>query len=121
VARFYLDENVSEQLILALRDGDHDVTSAIRVGQRTVSEAALLLDAAHRGRIFITHNMRDFQLLHEALRAWSTSTAWNGEKAARHAGILLMRPSRQAIVPVLVDAIERLLSMVDTFENRLFR
>jgi N-acetylglucosamine kinase-like BadF-type ATPase len=121
VARFYLDENVSEQLILALRDGDHDVTSAIRVGQRTVSEAALLLDAAHRGRIFITHNMRDFQLLHEALRAWSTSTAWNGEKAARHAGILLMCPSRQAIVPVLVDAIERLLSMVDTFENRLFR
>jgi hypothetical protein len=55
------------------------------------------------------------------LRAWSTSTAWNGEKAARHAGILLMCPSRQAIVPVLLDAIERLLSMVDTFENRLFR
>ena len=119
MVRFYLDENVSEKLIPALRDQHHDVTSAIQSGQRTVSDALLLLDAARHGRIFITHNDRDFKLLHEAWRAWST--AWNGEEAARHAGILIIRTSNQTVVPVIVDAIQRLLPTVDTFENRLFR
>jgi hypothetical protein len=116
VARFYLDENVSEKLIPALRDQHHDVTSAIQSGQRTVSDALLLL---RHGRIFITHNDRDFKLLHEAWRAWWSE--WNGTEAARHAGILNMRTSNQTIMPVPVDAIERLLPTVDAFENRLFR
>ena len=119
MARFYLDENVSEWLIPALHDGDHDVTSVIRLGRRTVSDAVLLLDAARRERIFITHNLGDFQLLHEAWRAWST--AWNGDEAERHAGILLVRTNTQAVVPIIADAIEHLPPTVDTFESCLFQ
>lgn len=118
-ARFYFDENVSERLIPALRDIDHDVALAIRLGQRKPSDSALLLDAARLGRIFITLNGRDFQILHEAWRAWST--AWNGADAARHAGILIMRPGNRAAVPVIVGAIDRFIQDVDTFQHRLFR
>lgn len=119
MVRFYLDENVSEKLIPLLRNGDHDVTSAIQSGQRSVSDALLLLDAARRGRLFITHNDRDFKLLHDAWHAWSTE--WIGQIAPRHAGILIIRTSNQTVVPVIFDAIQRLLLTVDTFENRLFR
>lgn len=119
MARLFLDENMSKWLIPSLASLDHDVTSVDREQQKGISDAILLRDAVRQGRVFITHNSGHFELLHEAWRAWSAE--WNVADIARHAGILVLRPTQEIDAVTLAEAIDRLLRDFQRIDNRLFR
>lgn len=68
MARFYADEDVDYDVVLALRGLGHDVLTAQEAGRanRRVPDADVLADAAAMGRIMVTRNRDDFRRLHEA-------------------------------------------------------
>ena len=66
MAALYLDEDVSQDLPAFLIASEHDVISAYSMNLRSVTDDRQLLEAAHRGRVFVTHNRKDFRLLHSA-------------------------------------------------------
>jgi len=119
MARLYLDENMSKWLIPSLAGLGHDVTSVDREQQKGVSDAILLRDAVRLGRVVITHNGGHFELLHEAWHVWSAE--WNVADIARHAGILVLRPTQDIGAIALAEVIDRLLRDVPQVDNRLFR
>jgi Domain of unknown function (DUF5615) len=99
VARFYLDHDVSLRLALLLRAAGHDTTTAQEAGLSHASDDAQLLAAAQQQRILVTHNRKDYVLLHDAWRRWPV--AW-GTLAPPHAGILVLdhRPERELAAAV---------------------
>jgi hypothetical protein len=68
VARFYADEDVDHEVVLALRGLGHDVLTSQEAGQanRRIPDNAVLADAAAMARVLITRNRDDFQRLHDA-------------------------------------------------------
>lgn len=86
MADFYLDHNVSAEIANVLRETDHTAVTADELGLDDITDDAHLLIAAERREIFVTHNRKDFELLHDAWRRWSR--AWG--VARSHAGILIV-------------------------------
>ena len=114
----YLDEQVSHGLIDVMQDEGIDTTTVNLLGHKGQSDAFQLLRAAELGRVVVTHNVAEFDLLHEAWLAWSD--AWQAQRQSNHAGILVMHPSK-SITPVdLGYAILVILRSVDVTTNRLF-
>lgn len=68
-----------------MRAYGHDVLAAGQFGLARSRDDALVLYAAQQGRVFLTHNLKDFRLLHDAWHRWST--AWG--VAPRHPGIVI--------------------------------
>jgi predicted nuclease of predicted toxin-antitoxin system len=68
---FYLDENVSDRMGEALERRGHDVLITRNLRSVGVDDARQLANAARLGRLLVTHNRRDFVLLHRAWRRWS--------------------------------------------------
>lgn len=86
IAAFYTDENVALALEALLRALGHAATSTLAEGRLGAPDPHRLLYAAERGWTIVTHNRRDYRLLHDAWRLWGH--AW---RAARpHAGILVI-------------------------------
>ena len=75
MADFYLDNDVSLRLAPLLRSVGHRVTTTRELGLSAASDDAQLLTAARNGWILITHNRRDFMMLHDAWRTWPR-VAW---------------------------------------------
>lgn len=73
-----------------------------------------LLFATQSGRILITHNWKDFRLLHNAWHEWSA--AWDFRR--EHVGILVMS---QATVAQLMAALHTLLESDQPLADRLYR
>ncbi len=95
MADLYTDHNVALQIAVLLRAAGHDVVTARERNLERAGDDEQLLAAAEVGRLLITHNAKDFILLHDAWRRWSK--AWN--LAAHHAGILVipqLPPARAA-------------------------
>lgn len=65
----------------------HNVEPARSTNRERCNDEDQLLYAATEGRILITHNRRDFLLLHDAWQRWSR--AWDVQPL--HAGILVLR------------------------------
>lgn len=86
MAALHLDHNVARHVGVHLRAMGHDVTSAQREGLSRAGDDEHLLVAAEQDRVIITHNRKDFFLLHDAWRRWSA--AW--QVRPRHAGILVI-------------------------------
>lgn len=100
MARLYLDHNVSLRLVASLRSVGHDVVAARDLNITRVSDDAQVLAAVRAGRLLITHNRRDFLLLHEA---WITWPAAFGMALPPHAGMLLLDvASPNELVRVLI-------------------
>lgn len=116
--RFYVDENVSEQLIRLLTLLGHDAIGTTSAGNKGASDAVQLLFALRGGRIFLTHNVHDFKLIHETLHLWSAE--WEMEEAGRHPGILLFPDSGQLTTAHAVHEINRLITAIPDLNNRLF-
>jgi Domain of unknown function (DUF5615) len=120
VARFYLDESLTEQLVTLLIALGHDAVSTNALGRKGIRDHQQLLFAANEQRILITFNIADFVLLHEAWRDWSA--AWGtSPDVARHAGILAIQQdkrglSAQQLATVVHDLVER----EESLANRLF-
>lgn len=90
MASFFLDADVSLDVADLLRSHDHEATTAQSLHLEHAGDDLHLLTSARRGWILVTHNRKDYVLLHDAWRHWSSE--WFGVAAAppRHAGILVV-------------------------------
>ena len=103
MAEFYLDHNVARELGYFLRREGHSARTVQQLGLVRAGDEIHLSLAAQSGWTLITHNARDFTLLHAAWLRWSRD--WNVE--AEHAGILVLAPPvspRRAMEEVLALA-----------------
>jgi predicted nuclease of predicted toxin-antitoxin system len=80
--KFYLDEDLTPAIALALRRRGVDAVSAHEVGHIGLGDAEQLAFAAGQGRCLVTGNARDFRrLAQDAI-----------ERGRPHAGIVLCPP-----------------------------
>jgi hypothetical protein len=86
VASFYIDNDTPLHIAVLLRGAGHTAVTARSLGLTAAKDDAQLLTAAQRGAVLVTHNAKDFSLLHSAWLRWSD--AWG--VGAQHAGILLL-------------------------------
>jgi hypothetical protein len=86
VADFYLDEDVPNLLVSLLAGLGHPALSTRRAGNARAWDDEQLLFTSREERIFVTHNYRDYELLHSAWLRWSV--AWG--VAQQHPGILVI-------------------------------
>jgi hypothetical protein len=88
---FYIDNDVSRAVAPLLREAGHDAVSAENLRLDRAGDEEHVLVAAEQRRVFITHNERDFLLLHDAWRRWTT--AWH--MSQQHAGIVVVPQGRR--------------------------
>jgi hypothetical protein len=86
MARFFLDNDFPLGVGVALARVGHDVTSARSTNREHRRDDDQLLHASHEQRIILTHNKRDFELLHDAWHRWSRS--WGVQSV--HGGIIVI-------------------------------
>lgn len=94
--RFHLDQDVTREIARRLNAhyGDPECAkTATELGLHRAYDGHHLLVAAQAGRVFITHNGRDFITLHDAWMRWAA--AWG--VTPQHAGILVIP---QAMTPI---------------------
>jgi len=83
---FYLDEDVALALTGMLQELGHAATHTHAEAMDRSRDYQQLLHAATRTWVLVTHNARDFRLLHGAWRTWSHE--WGVPH--RHGGILIV-------------------------------
>ncbi len=89
MASFYLDNDIARECADELRAHGHDVIMTRELGRARATDDEQLLFAAQQGRILVTHNWRDFLLLHYAWCRWPL--AWDPAVVLPpHAGILVI-------------------------------
>ena len=86
MAAFYIDHDVAQEVARLLRVNGHNVVTVRDLRTPRDRDAQHLLLAAIQGRILITHNARDYQLLHDAWLRWQVH--WS--LATPHAGIAIL-------------------------------
>jgi predicted nuclease of predicted toxin-antitoxin system len=86
--RFLLDEDLSQQVAIGLRARGIDAVSVHEIGRdnQRISDEIQLAFAVEQGRVMVTYNRRDFQLL---------DARWR-EEGRTHAGILW---GLQSVIP----------------------
>jgi hypothetical protein len=114
VATLYLDEDVAHQLGSRLRIAGHTVHTTHQHGRTETSDGNQLLFAAANGWTIITHNRKDFELLHDAWLRWTSS--WNLRNI--HHGILII--SQRMALEDNATAINTLLPEYPNPDNQLF-
>ena len=101
MAAFYMDEDVALALGPLLRQYGHSIASTTEERRLGAPDPHQLLYAAERGWTVITHNRRDFRLLHIAWLLWTNE--WH--VALQHAGILIIEQVRGRSVSNLAQLI----------------
>jgi hypothetical protein len=86
MADYYIDHDVPLRMAWHLRTAGHGAVTVRDRGLEGADDDEHVLGATARGAILITHNSKDFTLLHRAWHRWAT--AWSVD--ARHGGILLL-------------------------------
>jgi hypothetical protein len=86
VAAFYIDKDVDVSLVPALVVLGHQATTTDELGFDQASDGRQLLAAAEHGWVLVTHNRRDFIVLHDAWRFWTAT--WG--ITLDHAGIVVL-------------------------------
>jgi hypothetical protein len=99
VAALYLDNNVTVRAAPLLNASGHTVHTTARHNRRAADDHEQLLFAAENGWVFISHNWRDFRMLHGAWQLWSR--AWG--VAPEHGGILVIEPSTEQKIAAVVN------------------
>jgi hypothetical protein len=115
---FYLDENVSDRLVPALHDLGYDAVTTTQLGTKGATDPQQLLTATRLGRVVVTHNSRDFRMLHEALRLWAE--LWNLVGVTRHAGILMIEAESGMKAAAMARVLVALAQAEADFTDRLF-
>jgi hypothetical protein len=111
----YLDEDVSYSLVEGMVQVGYDMDSVKDAGNFGLTDARQLDWAVDRGRTIITHNLKDFRLLHEALSLWARR--WGTPDVLRHYGIIVVP---HLPVPELVRIVDEFARPLDTIDNRMF-
>ena len=115
-AAFYIDNDVSLRLVPRLREQGHSVITTAERGLAEAKDPIQLLTAALDGRILLTHNQKDFILLHEAWHCWAAP--WGLPVQPTHGGIIVIP---QPLPADIVNVIEQFLAAGHPIQNRLFR
>lgn len=115
MASVYLDHNVPADAAGFLRADQHVVRSAVEVQLERATGDVQLLEAARRGWVIVTNNVRDFILLHDAWHLWSRE--WG--VTPQHAGILLTRQTWNA--RRLADEVSGFLATGPALTNQLYQ
>lgn len=87
MADLYLDSDVPVRVAQLLRAAGHDAVTAAEQGRRRATDDEQLLAAAQQGRTVVSHNRKDFVLLHDAWRRWPWAY---GLTLPPHPGILIV-------------------------------
>jgi hypothetical protein len=109
----YVDSDVSTHHAGILIAHGHSARTARDEDRESARDPEQLLLAAQRGWVLITHNKKDFRLLHDAWQDWSV--AWR--VARNHSGIFILE---QVPVTVFAPAVLALLDSGAQFTNRLY-
>src|SRR5262249_44373317 len=102
VAAFYIDHDVSTHVVHHLETMGHEARTSRALANESAADYQQLLTSTELGLILVTHNLKDFRLLHGAWLSWST--AWRLPQS--HGGIVVL-PHGPAM-----DSAERLDAMV---------
>ena len=109
--KLILDEHINPDVGRQLRRQGFDVISVNDAGLRGIGDESLLAYAAGQGRVLVTYNIGDFQLL---LREW--------RRAGRsHSGILFVseKTASQRSVATLVRALKAFFSAAQVERERI--
>ena len=117
MVRLYFDHNVSSDLLRSLRHGGHDIVAAGELALSAATDDEHLLRAAEDARTFLTYNVKDFLLRHDARRRWSA--AWRVTR--QHAGILILEQPPRLIPVEATREVERLLALEPPLSGELYR
>jgi hypothetical protein len=82
----FADHNIARPAVARLRALGYDIVASREVAYDRANDDETLSFAARTGRILLTHDVEDFELLHDAWSRWSTE--WGVER--HHAGILIL-------------------------------
>ena len=82
----YANHNFARPAVEALRRRGYDVVASREIALDRAFDDEQLLYAARTGRVLLTHDVEDYQLLHDAWRRWAVE--WGVER--HHAGILIL-------------------------------
>jgi len=107
VAVLYLDEDVTERLVIPLHAHGHQVVTTTDAGRKGTRDHEQLWFAARLGWTVLTVNRRDFESLHGAWLLW--------EVAQLHAGIILLHAMAEADIPRIAAEIDALLTDAGAF------
>lgn len=80
------DHNFARPAVELLRGLGYDVVASRELALDRAFDDEQLVFAARSGRVLLTHDIDDFELLHDAWRRWSVD--WHVER--HHAGILIL-------------------------------
>ncbi len=114
MAFILLDHNVARDIAPLLRQAGHGAITALDAGMHSAEDDEYVLVSSDRAWTIVTHNKKDFNLLHGAWRRWST--AWGIQHA--HAGILVLG---EAAPTILANAIIDLLAGDPPLRNHLYQ
>lgn len=119
--RYYVDEDLSDEVADALRRVGVDALHARAAGHTSASDPMQLMVASREGRVLLTANAGHFRMLHEAWLIWSGAAGVSG--LGPHPGIVVL-PNESLMSPVelrgLVETFGRGIGAGDV-RNRLFR
>lgn len=105
MAALYLDRDINTGMIVPLRGRGHSVITVTERGKATGKDDEHLWDAAILNRVFVSHNLDHFTLLHRAWRRWSAN--WSIHQP--HPGILILPQSPRMLVPEAVIELDAFL------------
>jgi len=115
LARFHLDHDVSRYIAPPLRFSGHSVVTAHELGLDSAPDGQQLLSARAAQRILVSHNRKDFQLLHDTWYRWAE--AWGVHRD--HEGILILPQTRD--ISILVEALNGFAELGFVTTGRLYR
>lgn len=97
MAAFHIDNDVPVAVAYALSALGHTAYTARDLGLMSAPDPVHVQHAALNNRILVTHNKRDFRLLHQAWTTWFTSRP--------HGGILVIK-QQALLAPEMARAID---------------
>jgi hypothetical protein len=115
LARLCLDHNVSHDLCPLLGRAGHDAITVRDISGERLHDDVLFLTTVRLNRVFITHNRKDFRLLHDAWVTWPVAFAM---ALPPHPGILVLDAAPHQILAGVIGSflertpIERLVSTI---------
>jgi hypothetical protein len=115
MARIFADHMIPREVVERLRTFGHDAVASRDLALDDFADDVQILAAASTQRVLITHDIKDFEKLHDAWRRWSA--AW--QVSVQHAGILIVPQGRP--VQETVDAIDRFIDSGVNLTNKLYR
>lgn len=114
MADLYIDKDALG-LAPVLRAAGHRVTTVRELALDTAHDELHLLTASRRNQVLITHNWRDFFMLHRAWQLWTQD--WG--VTPRHSGILVLEQKTDRAI--VASELLALLQSGHPLENNLHR